>query len=75
MANGNSVAELAYSWMDINAAAVVVYYRIKSNAVSGEVKYTNIVKLAAGFIKPGFSISPNPIRCLGKRLDRKKKYY
>ncbi len=61
VANGNSVAELAYSWMDINAAAVVVYYRIKSNAVSGEVKYTNIVKLAAGFIKPGFSISPNPI--------------
>ncbi len=59
-ANRNS-ATLNYNWMDLNAVSGTFFYRIKSNGISGEATYTNIVKVAAGKQQPGFSISPNPV--------------
>lgn len=56
-----AVGNLAYSWLDVNAAAGTIYYRIKGNSISGEAKFTNIVKVSGGNIKPGFTISPNPV--------------
>ena len=60
-ANGNnSSADVIYTMTDAAAPATAVYYRVKSNAVSGEIKYSSIVKVNAGNVKPGFAISPNP---------------
>ncbi len=60
VANGNSSTDVIYTMTDAAAPATAVYYRVKSNAVSGEIKYSSIVKVNAGNVKPGFAISPNP---------------
>ena len=56
-----SSAEISYNWMDNSPINGTNFYRIKSVAVSGEVKYTYIVKVLLGNVKPAFTISPNPV--------------
>ena len=49
-----------YTFTDVEQLAVTSFYRIKSIGLAGDVKYSSIVKLTAGNVKPGYSISPNP---------------
>ena len=50
-----------YSFADVNASAGTLFYRIKMVGMAGEISYSSIVKLSAVNIKPGFSVSPNPV--------------
>lgn len=55
-ATGNAL----YSWTDVNPNHGVNFYRIKAIDVSGQPKYTNVVKVVIG--SPGsISINPNPV--------------
>jgi hypothetical protein len=60
-AAGSTTGELSYSWLDATPLSGVNFYRIKSVDVSGDVKYTYIVKVLKGNVKPAFSIAPNPV--------------
>ena len=60
-ATGNASNNQNYSWLDAAPLTGVNYYRIKSITVSGEVKYTYIVKVLTGKVKPAYTISPNPV--------------
>jgi len=60
-ATGNSSTDLTYSLTDASAPATAVFYRIKSNGLAGDIKYSSIVKVGAGNIKPGYAVSPNPV--------------
>lgn len=53
-------AQATYSFTDVRSFTGTVFYRIKGIGIAGEVKYSNIVRLTAGNIKPGYSIAPNP---------------
>ena len=50
-----------YNWLDFNAVEGNNFYRIKSYDLSGEVKYSSVVKVAIAKSPSGFSIYPNPI--------------
>lgn len=50
-----------YSWIDWNITMSTFYYRIKTIGISGDEKYTQIVKVTVGKQSQGFSISPNPV--------------
>ena len=60
-ATGNSSSDVTYSWMDATPLSGSNFYRIKSVGVSGEVKYTYIVKLLKGSVTPSFTVAPNPV--------------
>lgn len=57
----NTTTSYAYSWLDVNAVQGNNFYRIKSFGLNGEIKYSEIVKVAIGKSAGGFSIYPNPI--------------
>jgi hypothetical protein len=59
-AAGNSTAH-DYSWTDLNVPAGTFYYRIKSISLTGEVKYSSIVKVKITSDKQSIVISPNPV--------------
>ena len=61
VASGNNFSDITYSWMDATPLTGNNFYRIKSIGASGEIKYTYIVKVLIGNVKPGYSISPNPV--------------
>ena len=50
-----------YSFTDAAALNTTAFYRVKSIGTAGDIKYTAVVKVAAGNVKPGFAISPNPV--------------
>lgn len=54
--------DITYNWLDGNAAAGVNYYRIKAIELSGNIKYTEIVKVTLGKLGTGIAVSPNPVR-------------
>ena len=58
-ANENAGGNNSYSWLDNSPLTSNSFYRIKSVAVSGEIKYTYIVKVLIG--KAAFVVSPNPV--------------
>ena len=60
-ATGNNGGEVNYSWMDATPLSGNNFYRIKSVGVSGEVKYTYIVKVSRGEIAPSYTVAPNPV--------------
>jgi hypothetical protein len=60
-AAGFSENEKAYSFMDAAAQNGTVFYRIKTNGNTGDVKYSAIVKVVNGSIKAAIAISPNPV--------------
>jgi hypothetical protein len=60
-ATGNNSGEVNYSWMDATPLSGNNFYRIKSVGVSGEVKYTYIVKVSRGEIAPSYTVAPNPV--------------
>ncbi len=53
--------DITYSWKDNSALNSIQYYRIKSNGVNKEAKYSPIVKLGSGSIKSSISVLSNPV--------------
>ncbi|MBL0356867.1 MAG: S8 family peptidase [Chitinophagaceae bacterium] len=53
--------EKLYNFTDMSFTAGTVFYRVKSIGINGETKYSDIVKLTEGKIKPGYTVSPNPV--------------
>jgi hypothetical protein len=60
-ATATSSRELTYTWLDATPLSGKNYYRIKSVGTAGDVKYTYIVAVSAGDVKPAFTIAPNPV--------------
>jgi uncharacterized repeat protein (TIGR02543 family) len=50
-----------YSFLDVNAPTVNIFYRVKSVEIAGEIKYSAIEKLYAEKTTPGYEVAPNPI--------------
>ena len=61
-AEGNNNSTLTYEWLDVQPAAGVYYYRIKSVSNNGEIKYTSIVRVTVSAGASLISIHPNPIQ-------------
>jgi carbon monoxide dehydrogenase subunit G len=60
VAASTSSTEKTYSFLDFQPYNGTIFYRVKSIGVAGDVKYSTVVKITAGNIKPVFTISPNP---------------
>jgi len=56
----NNVTE-NYKWPDVHPERGYNYYRVRSLDADGKAKYTGIVKVYVGMVKPGITIFPNPI--------------
>jgi len=61
VATGNSNSELSYTWLDATPLTGTSFYRIKSLGIGGEIKYSYIAKVSIGDVKPGYTVSPNPV--------------
>lgn len=59
--SNNAGGNAAYAYIDLQPYAGINYYRIKAESVSGEIKYTAVVKVAAVNEKALFSVNPNPV--------------
>jgi hypothetical protein len=51
----------SYDQLDVHANEGFNYYRIKSVSYTGEISYSNVVKVFMGSLKPAISIYPNPV--------------
>ncbi len=60
-ATNNLGADKNYSFTDAAAPAVTAFYRIRSTGTAGEFRYSAIAKVAAGNVKAGYAITPNPV--------------
>jgi len=60
-ANTNNGSGAHYTYDDSNVPSSVLYYRIKSEERTGEMKYSAIVKIAALNSTEGIFIYPNPV--------------
>jgi len=60
-AAGNNGIDNSYSFTEAAAPAATLFYRVKSTGNAGDIKYSSIVKIGAGNVKPVYSISPNPV--------------
>jgi Secretion system C-terminal sorting domain len=58
---GNVSADITYNWLDATPLSGANFYRVKCTGTSGEVKYSYIVKVLSGGVKPVFTIAPNPV--------------
>lgn len=61
-AKNNNAAIEKYTWFDATANPGSNFYRIKIIEKSGAVKYSEIINVNVSKVKPGISISPNPVR-------------
>jgi hypothetical protein len=60
--SNNAGGNVAYAYSDAQPYAGINYYRIKAESISGEVKYTAVVKVAPADDKALFSVNPNPVK-------------
>ena len=60
-ATGNNNSDVAYKWIDINPATGNNFYRIRSVGNSGEIKYSEIVKVAIADATSFITVFPNPV--------------
>ena len=60
-AASNNAIEISYSFMDASAPSSALFYRIKSQGINNEIRYSPIAKINAGNMLPGFAVSPNPV--------------
>ncbi len=51
-----------YTWTDMNPVAGYNFYRIRSTSRSGEIKYSDIVKVLIGKPDAGITVYPNPVQ-------------
>lgn len=63
----NAAGASVYSFQDTEPWTSAVYYRIKSEELSGMAKYSSVVKVADANTKPAITIAPNPAN--GGRLN------
>ncbi len=61
-AKNNNAAIEKYTWFDATANPGNNFYRIKIIEKSGAVKYSEIINVNVSKVKPGISISPNPVK-------------
>jgi len=61
-AKGDNAAIEKYTWFDATANPGSNFYRIKIIEKSGAVKYSEIINVNVSKVKPGISISPNPVK-------------
>jgi hypothetical protein len=59
---GGSVSNISYNLLDESPFNGDNYYRIKSISRSGEIKYSDVVKLGYVMGKPSITIYPNPVK-------------
>lgn len=57
----NNAIEISYSFTDAAAPSPALMYRIKSQGVNNEIRYSPVAKVNALNVKAGFLISPNPV--------------
>ena len=57
----NNAIEISYSFTDMAAPSTALMYRIKSQGVNNEIRYSPVAKVSALNTKTGFAISPNPV--------------
>ena len=57
----NNAIEISYSFTDASAPSTALMYRIKSQGINNEIRYSPVAKVNALNVKPGFVISPNPV--------------
>jgi hypothetical protein len=50
-----------YSWTDVSPGDGYNYYRIRSNDISGEIKYSDVLKVYSGKGRGDIKVFPNPI--------------
>ncbi len=58
----NSGLSASYNWLDERVYQGNNYYRVKSVGLSGEIKYTPVVKVQFQSDKQAFTIYPNPVK-------------
>jgi hypothetical protein len=58
---GNDYSEANYHWLDVNAKPGVYYYRVRSTGSTGEIKYSDVVKVMITRGRPGIKVYPNPV--------------
>ena len=56
----NAAGVSVYSFLDKETLTAGLYYRVKSEELSGLAKYSSVVKVADANTKPAITISPNP---------------
>lgn len=61
-ATGNNRGAQSYQWMDVRPNQGNNYYRIRSVEVTGDTKYTEIVKVFIGKGQPAISLMNNPVQ-------------
>lgn len=69
--NSNNTS-ISYNWLDVQPKSGMNYYRIKAVAASGEVKYSEVVRVNTDKSTEAISIYPNPIK--GTRLNLQLSY-
>lgn len=65
-AMGVSPVAVNYNWLDANPLTATNFYRIKAIDKSGQVKYSDIVKVNVDFAYPDITVFPNPVN--GNRI-------
>ena len=66
-ATGNNGDKITYSWMDLNPATGMNYYRIKAVDLDGKILYSTIIRISLNKTSNGLSIYPNPV--VDKRVN------
>lgn len=60
-ATGLNGSDASYNWIDVNPVNGDNFYRVRSVGVSGEIKYSSIVKVNILKGNPGITVYPNPV--------------
>ena len=60
-ATGNNNSDVNYKWIDINPVTGFNFYRIRSVSNSGEIKYSDIVKVKIADETSFITVYPNPV--------------
>ncbi|TDH27774.1 T9SS type A sorting domain-containing protein [Segetibacter sp. 3557_3] len=61
LATGNNMSSVSYAWADVNAKSGDNFYRVKTIEISGEIRYSSIVKVTIGKSAPAYRLYPNPV--------------
>jgi len=66
---GNSSTPVSYSWFDANPNMGTNFYRVKAFDKTGNIKYSDIVKVTFGKGEPGIAVYPNPVEGRTFKMD------
>src|SRR5205814_10176633 len=58
-ANNNSTVN--YQWLDVAPVVGDNYYRIKSSDITGQIQYSDVVKVGMVRVIPQITVYPNPV--------------